>query len=122
MAVESNNDDHIDEIAEEHGCINVANEQSLLQLTIKLDDWFHKVRITLKKERNTKINATDKRSNLQEELDFVDHHALLVIDSECLHLLPYIKYKSVQYYSIHDSYFPICEWMNEFLLLYSGQF
>jgi hypothetical protein len=45
LTVETDDNDHIDEITEEHWCIDITNEERLLQLSIESDNRLHKVGI-----------------------------------------------------------------------------
>ena len=40
LTVETKDDTHVDEITEECGGVDVVNEESLLKLTVEIDDWF----------------------------------------------------------------------------------
>lgn len=45
MTVETDHDNHVDEITEEHRCVNISNEHRFFYLPVEFNDWFHKVRM-----------------------------------------------------------------------------
>lgn len=57
LTVEENDDDHVDEIAEEHRRVNVANEQGLFQVPVELDDRLEKIRFAKTKKTIRKLTG-----------------------------------------------------------------
>lgn len=46
LSIEHDHNNHVNEITEEHRCVNISNEQGLFQLPVEFNDRFHEVRVT----------------------------------------------------------------------------
>lgn len=68
LIIEHDHNNHVDEIAEKHRRVNIANKQGLFQLSVEFKDGFYEVRVTESTETASRMKWAPSSSEFWREV------------------------------------------------------